>query len=284
MTRLGKPGTAHRLLGIASVVAYVLARQIAGPLMPAQFLIMLLVLEFVVQPVSTLIHELGHAAAARRVSTGLVSVTVGRGPFLSFAIDRVRVNFSFLPSRGVMIRGVCTSDVRGVSWRDRAVIALAGPAATSVELLVGIGIAAGLWAHAGLLARNLILLSLLGLACSVVVNLVPHKVGIIANDGAQAVAALQRHRRHEPVPTGAAPAGAQPAADGDAVTPADAVGGLSPEAAVSNAPSALAATYRATMVSAPAVASRSATAYAELSERERDLARARTSVPPPRCD
>jgi hypothetical protein len=54
MARFSDSGMAHRLLAISSLIAIVLARRIAGPLTPMQFLMMLAVLEFVVQPLSTL--------------------------------------------------------------------------------------------------------------------------------------------------------------------------------------------------------------------------------------
>lgn len=87
-------GLTHALLFGVSVVAWVIARHIAGPLTPVQLGAIVLALEFLVQPLSTLIHEFGHAAVARRVTPGAVSIIVGRGPYVSFTVNGVRVNFS----------------------------------------------------------------------------------------------------------------------------------------------------------------------------------------------
>jgi hypothetical protein len=193
-------GWAQGLVVISTPVAYLILPWVAGPLTYPQWLVVLVTLEFVVQPVSTLIHELGHAAVARRVTNGPVSVAVGRGPYLRFAVDRVQVNFSFLPSRGVLFRGVCRFDPAGVSWRNRARLALAGPAATFVELCLAVAIAARIWGDAGALARNMIALAALGLLISLVMNLIPRTTGPIPNDGAQARAALKNDRAQLALP------------------------------------------------------------------------------------
>jgi hypothetical protein len=194
MSRAGKLGATQVLLVVASMVASMFVARIAGPLTQVQLVVLLVLLELVVYPLSTLIHELGHAVVARRVTRGPVSVVVGRAPYATFALGRVQVNFSFLPSCGVSYRGVCRFDPSGVSWRNRARIALAGPAATFSELCLAALVGVSLWGHAGVFARNLIGLSLFGLIASVVVNLVPRNTGPIANDGAQALAALKHDR------------------------------------------------------------------------------------------
>jgi hypothetical protein len=196
------------LVLVLSSGAYMLAQHWAGALTPTAFLILLGLLEFVIQPVSYLIHELGHAVAARRLGAKNVSIMVGRGPYLRFSLGSVRVNFSFLPSRGVMIRGVCRYDASDLDWRSRAVIALSGPAATLLELLAGLAVARLVWSGAGTLERNLLLFSLIGLGSSLVINLAPIQLKrngqatIFGNDGTQARAALARHRESasEPQP------------------------------------------------------------------------------------
>ena len=59
-----------------------------------------LVLAFLVQPVSTLVHELGHAGAVAVLANRPSLVVVGRGPWVTFAGRRARVRFSCLPARG----------------------------------------------------------------------------------------------------------------------------------------------------------------------------------------
>ncbi|HTX30789.1 MAG TPA: hypothetical protein VMD09_05355 [Solirubrobacteraceae bacterium] len=204
MSRAGKLGATQVLLVVASLVAGMFVARIAGPVTQVQLVVLLLLLEFVVYPVSTLIHELGHAAVARRVTREPVSVVVGRAPYATFALDQVRVNFSFLPSCGVSYRGVCRFNPAGVSSRNRARIALAGPAATLVELCIAAAIGARVWDQASLFGRNLVAFILLGLVASLVVNLIPRNSGPIPNDGAQALAALKHDRAQTQLPIAAA--------------------------------------------------------------------------------
>lgn len=209
MPRLRQPiSGAQAFVLVFSGVAFGLARHWAGPLTPPQFVLAVVLLEFAVQPFSYLIHELGHALAACRLTKASPSVIVGRGPWLKFSLGRVRVHFSLLPSRGVMIGGICRYDAVGVPWRTRAVISMSGPAATMLEFLAGLGVAALVWHQSGSFVRNLIVLALIGLFTSVVFNLVPVTVKqqgvrrtLFANDGTNARAALKHHRRGTPHPT-----------------------------------------------------------------------------------
>jgi hypothetical protein len=258
MSRAGKSGREHRLLAIAAVLSYALVPRIAGPLLGIQLVFLLLVLQFVIQPVSTLIHELGHAAVARWVTKGRVSVVVGRSPYLKFAVAGVQVHFSFLPNRGVCLRGICRSDNTGVSWRNRARRALAGPAATFLELCVVAALGASLWAHAGVFERSLIGYTVLALVISLVVNLVPRNVGTIPNDGAQILAALRHDRAQLPLPT---PKPASPS-----TRPR-----LRPKVPMS-------AEVNAYATRAPSAAA------APIIDRELDAKRARKSIPPPGTD
>lgn len=245
-------------------VAFGAAQHWAGRLSAPQFLVVLAVLEFVVQPVSYLIHELGHAVAARSISTGRVSVIVGRGPYARFSLSRIDISFSFLPMRGVMFRGLCRYDPAGVSWRSRAFISLSGPAATLLELLLGLALARAVWPGADPFARNLIALSLIGLCMSLVVNLVPGTIKqggvqktLMANDGTKARAALRLHRQAAPLTPIGAPAAERPSAgDSPIARPAPTKPPLSLEFGKANV-------------------GRARTA-AEL-----DRERARTSIPPP---
>lgn len=88
----------------------------------------------VVSPLATLGHELGHAAAALRASSGPVLVYVGRPPApLRWRFTRLQINWSPLPPRGVPFAGVCLSR-RACTPRARLAVLLAGPAVTALLL------------------------------------------------------------------------------------------------------------------------------------------------------
>lgn len=181
------------------------------------------------------------------MTAGPVSVIVGRGPYLRFTLDGVRVNFSPIPMRGVMVRGLCRYEFASVTWRSRAAIALAGPAANFLELLWVAAVAIELWHRTGPVTRNLFALGLVTLAASVLVNLIPLPIrrpsAVLYNDGSIALAALLRHRAGTPPPV--------PARE------------LTEPRRVSDMPSPV---------------------HAAAPEHQRDLARARTSIPPPSAD
>jgi hypothetical protein len=87
---------------------------------------------FVITPLATLSHEVGHAAVALRVSSGPVFVYVGRPPALvRWRITRLQINWSPPPPRGVPFAGLCV-------WRParspqaRLAVRLAGPAVTAL--------------------------------------------------------------------------------------------------------------------------------------------------------
>ena len=254
MTGLREPvSKSQAAILVAAALAYAVARAVAGPLTGVQVVLVLLALEFIVQPLSTLLHECGHAIVACRVSAGPVSVLVGRGRYVSGTIGRVRVNFSMLPGRGVRIGGLCRYDAAQVGWRDRAAVSLAGPAATFLELIIVAGLTAATWSSAGAVIRNLLLLVTIGLAVSVVVNLVPAAIvpGVLSNDGANALRALRNDRAGLALAPALGPV-ATPQPLTPAPTPTD-----------------------------PFAADAGPQPLATMSERERDLARASTSIPPP---
>lgn len=171
-----------------------------GPISPTQFVLVLVLLEFVVQPISTLIHELGHAVAAQRLGGRQVFLVVGRGPWATFSLGSIRVNLSPFPSRGVLIRGFCRYEDADVSWQSRARIALAGPAATLVTLIAAIALGSDLWPGSGPTVRYLIVLTVVGLVASLAVNLLPvNRMGqTMPNDGTKARTAIRLHRAGAP--------------------------------------------------------------------------------------
>ena len=241
----------------------------AGPLSAAEVLVALAVLQLVFQPLSYLVHELGHAAIARRVGAQAVSVMVGRGPWARFSIRSIRVNFSVLPTRGVMTRGVCRYDREDLSWGEQAAVALAGPAATLAELLVLIVLAALTSRAGGPFERNVVVFAVAVLIAGLIVSLVPVHIGrggedgASRNDGTQALIALQLRREsvsaQPPRPSATAPKLPDPLLQPALLQPAL----LQPA------------------LLEPAVLQRTQLDAALVSERERDAARAPTSVPPP---
>jgi hypothetical protein len=173
------------------------------------------IVQFVIAPLSTLLHELGHAAAVALIGRRQSFVMVGRGPWLTVKRGRVTVHFSALATRGVRIAGVCRYDRSGLSWTQLGWIALAGPLATAAQLILVLAIAPLLWGH-GSTVRCLLVLSTVGLAGSLVANLVPQRSSdpgeratVTRRDGTQAREAFACHKAGAPPPqpVGAAAAG-----------------------------------------------------------------------------
>jgi hypothetical protein len=87
----------------------------------------------VLLPILTLLHELGHAVVALRVSEGPVHVQVGRPPAqLRFRIGRLQVSFSPLPARGMPFAGLCLFQRTSRSVVRELVLLLAGPAMSAL--------------------------------------------------------------------------------------------------------------------------------------------------------
>jgi hypothetical protein len=84
----------------------------------------------------TLVHELGHALAARRLLDSDVRVVVGgTGRLMEFQLGRIAltVNALSLPGRAA---GVAEVDASRATARDVMLIAVAGPATSLVGVLV----------------------------------------------------------------------------------------------------------------------------------------------------
>jgi hypothetical protein len=167
------------------------------------------VFEFLVQPVTTLLHELGHAIAATRLGRRPALVIVGRGPWTSTKWGQVTIRFSLVPGRGIEHRGLCVYDPSGLPWRSIGWISLAGPIATAITLAAILAVAAstGLWA-AGLLARYIIFWTVAMLALALIVNLIPRRrkpqaqaATVGARDGWVARQAFECHRKGLPPPS-----------------------------------------------------------------------------------
>jgi hypothetical protein len=191
------------LMGVAGIFG---VQAWAGVVGFWQWLFLILVLEFLVQPLSTLVHELGHAVAVICLAKRTARVVVGREPWAQLTVDRLDVRFSLVPARGVSFRGICVYDSTGISWRSLGLIALAGPLATLVELAVLGAVAPALW-HAGAVARGLILLTAGGLIATLVANLSPDpleanpaRAVVTQSDGWNARRAFALHRQGAPPP------------------------------------------------------------------------------------
>jgi hypothetical protein len=99
------------------------------------FVVALLLAEFVLTPLSTLAHELGHAAAALKATPvgTKVTVVVGRKTAaVGIVFERLTIWWSPVPARGVSFRGVCIWQAHLASHRDRLAVALWGPAITAL--------------------------------------------------------------------------------------------------------------------------------------------------------
>lgn len=159
---------------------------------------------FVVQPVSTLVHQLGHGLAVWLLARRPAVVTVGRSPWLCFAVGSVDVRVSPVPARGVVTGGECRYDVNGVSWRTRGWISLGGPIATALELAVVGALASVLWGQ-GMFVRSSLLVVVLGLLVSLILTLVPGPTSVDGTvilgprDGWQARRAFVCHRLGMPI-------------------------------------------------------------------------------------
>jgi hypothetical protein len=86
---------------------------------------------------AVLVHEVGHAIAARLLLPGRVWVNVGRprGRAFRFSVGDVEFRVG-APQLAFEMAGACFYDPTGLTRRRAAAIALAGPAAT-LALLVG---------------------------------------------------------------------------------------------------------------------------------------------------
>jgi hypothetical protein len=93
-----------------------------------------LLVNYLIEPFSVLCHELGHATAALRVSSGPVLVEVGHGrTATTLVFERLTVKFSpALHRRGSHHRGICRWQGATATPRDRMRVALAGPIATAL--------------------------------------------------------------------------------------------------------------------------------------------------------
>ncbi len=172
-------------------------------LSPGELALAFLLAQFILAPLSTLVHELGHAVVALRSIPGKVTVVVGRqSAALGIVFERLTIWWSPIPARGVSFAGICLCDLRQATPRARLCLLLAGPTVTA--LLIPIYVYATF-----LTARSSPGLIPATFACaafscfvSCLWNLDPRQTKVekdastIRRDGPQALAAYRAMRRH----------------------------------------------------------------------------------------
>lgn len=134
----------------------------------------LFIVALLVRPVTTLLHELGHAIAAIRLADRPALVIVGREPWVSTKWGRVALRFSLVPRPARTQRGLCAYDGSGLPWRTIGWISLAGPIATGVTLAAVLAGAPGIWT-AGVLGRYITFWTVVMLFTDLIVNLDPRQ-------------------------------------------------------------------------------------------------------------
>jgi hypothetical protein len=157
--------------------------------------------EFVVSPLSTLAHELGHARAALHAAPGKVTIVVGRkSAAVGIFFERLGIWWSPIPARGVSFRGICFWNARLASPRGHLTVALQGPVVTALLIPT---YAAGAVVTRTSPAWIPATFGLSAFACFIgcLVNLDPRitaeeKKGSLRRDGPQALAAYRAMRRN----------------------------------------------------------------------------------------
>jgi Peptidase family M50 len=141
---------------------------------------------FVVFPLLTLVHELGHAAVGLVQTEGLVQIRVGRAPRrIRGRVGRLAFELSLLPAGG-KVMGTAQTFAR-LSRNEQVAYALAGPAAEALFvalLLPALQLTTGLVHDALLCGWALAMLHAL-------LNLIPAQLGRHRSDGAMLVAVLR---------------------------------------------------------------------------------------------
>jgi hypothetical protein len=113
------------------------------------FVVAVVLTATVLLPLLTLLHELGHAAVALRVTSGAVHVDIGRPPArVRLRVGRLFVTFSPVPPRGVPFAGVCMYQRSSRRPLAELALLLAGPAMNALAALV-LGLLAFSTLHVG---------------------------------------------------------------------------------------------------------------------------------------
>jgi hypothetical protein len=183
-TATAQPGSGGGLLGV--VVRFFAGMPAAGSF---------LVLMVVVGIPTTLIHELGHAVAARRLLGGEVGVRVGNAaPLATLRLGRITADINAFATPGA-VAGEAGVQAARATRRDVLLIALAGPAASLAQFALCAPVYAAT-ANGGLV-HDVLWMVTAGGAGTCVLNLVPLRVHenstgrVVATDGRLALDALR---------------------------------------------------------------------------------------------
>ncbi len=174
------------------------------PLHPTtlEFYVALVVVLVVLEPISVLCHELGHAAVALRFTKGPVLADVGFGELcLSVAFERLTIKFRPRVYGQGFRRGFCRYGAREAGPKGRMYVALAGPLATGVLALLYVALAFLTGAAPAWIQTSF---ALAAFACfvSFLINLDPRETAILGSvspfqgnrDGPRARAAYRQWR------------------------------------------------------------------------------------------
>jgi hypothetical protein len=174
VARAREPVSGPQVVGVLAGLGVGVAANLAiGDVGVTSWALALVVAAFVVLPLATLGHELGHALAVSLLAQRPSLVVVGRGPFLRIKADPALVLFSVMPTRGVPFSGICRYDPSGLSWRTIAYVALAGPLASLCEL-IALALSVPLLWSTGPTMRLLMFLTAACLITSIAANLWPN--------------------------------------------------------------------------------------------------------------
>jgi hypothetical protein len=107
------------------------------------FLLAMVLAGLVLNPISILAHELGHAFFALRYSEDKVIVVVGRQTAaVGISFERLTIWWSPIPTRGVTFAGLCIWNGRRAPAQGHFRVSLAGPVVTALLIPVYIYLAA----------------------------------------------------------------------------------------------------------------------------------------------
>jgi hypothetical protein len=216
VARAREPASGPQILGVIAALAVgVAANLAAGDVSAMSWALAFVVAAFVVLPLATLGHELGHALAVSLLAQRPSLVVVGRGPFVRIKADPAVVLFGVMPTRGLPFSGICRYDASGLSWRTIAYVALAGPLATLCELIALALTVPFLWST-GPTTRLLMSVTAAWLITSIAADLRPNGAATAADrdgssrrDGPMARLAYSRYQ------AGAPPLASRPRVDRD---------------------------------------------------------------------
>jgi hypothetical protein len=137
------------------------------------FLVFVLVV-FVLRPLTTLVHELGHGVAVAQLAQRRARIEVFGFPTLSGRLGLLDLRVGLVPAPG-RVAGVCVYATGDLRWRTRGWIALCGPLASLGQLVLLLA-TSPLWLSAAAPIRASLVISGWFLVAFVLSNLLPTHV------------------------------------------------------------------------------------------------------------